>query len=521
MACTNIASTLLAQGTARSREFSIRATLGAGRGRIVRQLLAESLVLATLGTVAGLALALVLVQTLTALAPPQLGSSGSVSVDLTVVGFAAAAAIVATLAFGLYPALRASRTDIGQSLRAGDRGNAGSHNDLVWRGLVAGEVALAILLLVGSGLLMKSFWHVTAVDPGFAPEGVLTVDLTLPQAKYPDDAATAQYVRNLENAVLQIPGVEQAGFVNHLPLSGIRINGAFHIEGRDGYPGYVDYRIANGGYFASMGIPLLRGRTLDGRDHEGAPHAVVVNQAFVDSYFPNADPIGKRIGGFTNDDFIYGQQWATIVGVVGNVQHRSLVGQPAREIYLHYLQRPARFRGIVGTIRTSEATGPVAESLRRTIRALDGDVPFELSSMSSYVAASVTDRRFTMLVLSAFAGVALTLATVGIYGVVSYSVAQRRREMGIRVALGAAPQRVRRLVQAQAMSTVGLGVVIGLAGAFGLTRVLQSLLFEVSATDPWTYATVAIVLVAAAWVASLVPAMRSTRVDPMITMRAE
>lgn len=522
VACVNIASTLLAQGAARQRELSIRVAVGAGRGRIIRQLVTESLVLSAVGAATGVLLAALLLRLVLAAAPADLPRLDAVAIDGRVVLFAVAASACSAMVFGLYPALRTTRGGVADAVRGGNRGNSADGGRGPWSTLVGAEVSMALLLLVGSGLLLKSFWRVVAVDPGFEPAGVLTADLSLPAAKYADDEATAGFFRRFLESVRGVPGVTAVGIVNHLPLGGARINGRFEIEGRsadDG--GYADYRVVNGGYFEAMGIPLIRGRSFDERDHADAPHAVVVNQSLVQRYWRGEDPLGKRIRNLANDSWIYGDRWLTVIGVVGDVHHRGLTTDPPPELYVHYAQRPARAASVVATIRTSTAPATITEAVRERLRRLDPDIPVEFSTMEAVVAASVADRRFSMLVLGAFGALGLALATVGVYGVVAYSVARRTREMGIRLALGASPAAVRSMVQRHALVAVTAGLAAGGVGAIALTRMLRQMLFGVSPTDPLTLAGVILVLAGAAWLASYVPARRSTRIDPMITMWAE
>jgi putative ABC transport system permease protein len=522
VACTNIASTLLAQGITRQRELAIRGAMGARRGRLIRQLLAENMLLAIFGTVVGIGLSLGIVRALTAVAPPGLAINDVPTMDGIVIAGGVIAAVAATLVFGLYPALKATRTDIGLTLRSGDRGNAAQHSSWSWRTIVGGEVALALTLLVGAALLIRSFWEIMHVDPGFDPRGVVTADISLPSATYPDDTALAAYYRAVESALRSVPGVQSVGIINHIPLGGASISGALDIEGWDHSElPYADYRVVNGAYFQAMGIPIVRGRTFDEGDRAGNTPVALINQQVAQRYWPGDNPVGRRIRNLRNDSWLYPDEWITIVGVVGNVRHDGLTRDAGREVYVHVAQRPFRARSAIIALRASRVSRDFGDTVREAMRRVDADVPIALSSMEAYIQTSVSDHRFTTLVLGTFAACALALAMVGIYGVVSYSVAQRTREMGLRIALGAEPHHVRQAVQRNAMATVSLGVVAGVAGSFVLSRIIQNLLFSVSPTDPAVFAGVAVIILGAAWLASLVPAMRSTRVDPIVTMREE
>ncbi|HEX9700785.1 MAG TPA: ABC transporter permease [Acidobacteriota bacterium] len=521
VACTNVASTLLARGSARRHEMAIRASLGAGRGRLVLQLLIESLILAVAGATAGLLLAQGLLGWLLAMSPDSLPRIEEIGLDATVLAFTALATLLTALLFGLLPALRGSQTRMAGALRGASRAATGERN-WVWSALVSSEVALALVLLIGAGLLMLSFATVMAIDSGFDAEGVLTVDLSLPDTVYPDDASMAAFYEQLLADLTAMPGVESAGLVNHIPLGGAWINGAFRIEGRsDEDAGYGEYRVAGGDYFEAMDIALLRGRFFNAADRAGAPGVAIVNQALVDRFFPDEEPLGKRIGSLSNDGWVYGEEWLTIVGVVGNVRHDGLTAEARPETYVHYLQRPMRARGANVTLETIGEPTALVAAVREHIRRLDDRVPMDFSSMESLLGRSLAERRFTMAILAVFGAVALALAAVGIYGVVSYSVARRRREMGIRIALGAQPRGVRRLVVRRSMTLVAAGIVIGVLGALALTRLLETMLYEVSPTDPLTFAAVTLLLAATAWLASFIPALRGSRTDPMITMREQ
>jgi putative ABC transport system permease protein len=520
VACTNLASTLLARASARRREIAIRSSVGAARPQIVRQMLIESLVLSVAGAAVGVLLALVVLRSLLTLGP-ELPRVAEVGLHPAVLGFTALIAIATAFVFGIVPALRATRTEAVDALRSGGSAGFGARDGWIWQGLVSTEVALAVMLLVSAGLLAQSFAAVMSIDPGMEPRGVLTVDLSIPSSNHPDDTALAAFYQRLLDEIQALPGVEAAGAINHLPLGGASINGAFAIDGRGPQEAYVDYRAVMPGYFEAMGIPVLRGRAYTDADRAGAPGVIVVSEEFARFYFPNEDPLGKRIGSFANDGWVYGTEWLTIIGVVGNVRHGGLTTDPRREIYVNGLQRPMRVRSGVVVARTAGNPADLVAPIRARLAALDPDVPAEYAALESIVAASVADRRFLMIVLGVFAAVALALSAVGIYGVVSYGVERRTREMGIRLALGAPPARVRALVIRNAMTMVLFGMIAGLVGAWLLNRTFASLLWQITPNDPWTVAGVVALLIAVAWLASYVPARRGARVDPLVTMRAE
>lgn len=521
IACANLASTLLARGAARSREIAVRSALGAERGRLLRQLFTESVVLAAFGSAAGVLLAVVALRLLSATAPAGSMMDGGVRMDGTVLGFTLVATVLSAVLFGLLPAFRLSDTDAGVVLR-GSRGVASGGRGAVWSVLVGTEVALALLLLVGAGLLIRSFWGVMSVNPGFRGEGVLTVDLALPEAKYKDDAALAAFHEAFLSEVRGIPGVQAAGVVSIPPLSQGSINGAFEIESRGPESGYGEYRAASAGYFGALRIPVLAGRVFDDRDRAGTPDVAVVNEAMARRYWRGDTPVGKRIRNLANDSWLYGDdRWVTIVGVVGNVRQTALTSEVLPEVYVNTAQRPFRSRYAVTTIRSTLPPAALVSAVRSRLAQRFGDVPAEYQTMDARVASSVGDRRFLMMILGAFAGAALLLAAVGIYGVISYRVAQRTLEIGIRVALGARPGQVRAMVIRSSMTIVAAGLAAGVAGALLLTRVVRSLLFEVTPTDPGTFVGVLLLLLGAALVASYVPAWRATRADPMRALRAE
>jgi putative ABC transport system permease protein len=560
VACCNLSSTLLARAAARRREMAIRSALGAGRGRVVRQLLTESMVLTLGGALLGVVVALGLLRILLALAPPTLPRTAAVGIDPTVLLFTLALSVSTALVFGLVPALSASKGDLRGSLAEGGRGTAGSGRPLAWHLLVGSEVALALVLLVGAGLLTRSFAGLLAVDPGFQREGLLTASVTLPPPTRPasfDDpasmmAAEAEILElwgRILPATAASPGVRSAGFVNYLPLSGMNANGLFLIadalppldgldgadmnqvrafmgplmqriqNGEPGVGGDAGYRIVGGDYFQAMGIPLLEGRFFSSADDGRTGHVALVNETMARSFWPGESPVGKRIltGGMDR----WGAVPTTIVGVVGDVRHSGPATDPYPEYFLHYLQRPAR--GTVATLvfRAEGDPSPLVPPLRARLREVAPEVPATFVTMNDRMALRTAQERFSMAVLGAFAVLALVLAAVGIYGVVSYAVARRTREMGIRIALGATPRGVRGLVVRGSMASVLGGAAAGLALTLVLGRWMESLLHGVGTRDPVTLVVVTGLLLLAGWLATFIPARKGTRVDPIITMRAE
>ena len=521
VACTNLASGLLARGTSRTSEIALRSALGAGRGRLVRQMFTEASLLTTLGAAAGLVTAQFVTAALLRAAPGDVWRYATADIDFAVMAFTLLVAFATALLFGLMPALRLTRRSDSEAMRAGTRSATDGQGGRVWSALVVAEVALVVILLIGCGLLIRSFQAVLNVDSGFQPAGVLTVDLELPEENYAEYEAVARFLDLAMADLRALPGVADVGMVNHLPLGGLGMNGGFEIEGRTPGAGYGDYRVASAEYFTAMGIPLLAGRFFVEDDSAGAEPVVIVNQTLARELFGEESAVGQRIGSLANDNWIYGDDWMRIVGVVGDVRHRSLTRSSAREVYVHYRQRPMRARTAAITIRTDGDPATLINVVRDRLAALDPDLPAELTPMRDLVSASLHDRRFTVMVLGVFSLVGLLLASVGIYGVVSYAVARRQRDIGIRLALGAAPMRVRHEVIRGALTPVLVGLGAGILGALALNRTLASLLFEVTPTDPATFVVVAALLLGTAIMACWLPARRSSRIDPIVTMRAE
>jgi putative ABC transport system permease protein len=524
IACANVANLMLARASSRYREIAIRTALGAGRMRIIRQLLTECVILALIGGGLGLLFAVWGVDALRRLGPTNLPRLADITIDGWVLGFTFAVSCVAGLLFGLAPALQSARSNVHESLKEGGRGGAtaGTHRQRIRGLLVVSEVALAMVLLVAAGLLIRSFTRLIEVHPGFDPHNVLTMQLSLPQSKYAKAPQVAAFYQQLLERIASLPGVEAAGATSGLPLSGSgQSSGSFTIQGRvptKGDPApHADQRIIAPDYFRAMHIPLLRGRYISDSDGASAPQVVVIDDVLAKTYWPGQDPLGRKV---TQNDPQKGP-FQTVVGIVANVQHRALDVAPKGVMYYPHAQSvAANMMSLV--VRTRGEPTTLAAAIRGEVQAIDPNQPvYEIKTMDQYLTESVAANRFSVQLLALFAGVALVLAAVGIYGVMSYSVTQKTHEIGIRMALGARQADVLREVVGKGMSLVLAGVGAGLVCAAIVTRLMSSLLFGVSATDPLTFAAVAIVLSAVAMLACYVPARRATRVDPVVALRYE
>ncbi|HXG65438.1 MAG TPA: ABC transporter permease [Blastocatellia bacterium] len=523
IACANVANLLFARSTARQKEIAIRMALGASRLRIIRQLLTESLLLALAGAVLGILLALWGVDLLLAVGPGDIPRQEEIGIDARVMGFALLLSLATGLTFGLAPALQISRPDLNEALKEGARGAAGSlRRNRVRNALVVSEVALSLVLLIGAGLMMRSFLRLQQVNPGFDPENVITMRISQPGPKFGGSGNHAAFFKQVIERIQALPGVEAAGAVSHLPLSGAEEIDDFIIEGRPpvaiGDPGpMADMRAVSADYFHVMRIPLLRGRYFTEHDDEDARRVAIISDSLARRFWPGEDPIGKRVN---RGDADVETDWLTVVGIVADVKHSSLEIESRPHLYFPYLQTPWASMTVVA--RASADPASLAGALRNEVWAVNKDQPVsDIRPMQDYLAAAVTQRRFNMLLLGLFAALAMTLAAVGIYGVISYSVTQRTREIGIRMAVGAQAGDVFRMVVGQGLALVLTGVTIGLAAAFALTRVMSSLLYEVSATDPVTYTTISLLLTGVAVLASIIPARRAAKVDPMAALRHE
>ena len=521
IACANVGNLVLARATARQRELAVRAALGAGRGRLIRQLLAESVLLSCCGAAAGLFLAwwaLIALRTTVAerLAIARLDQ---VAIDGKVLLFTLGVALVSALIFGIVPALTSAGPKLTDALKDGGRAGSASRGARVRSTFVVLETALALVLLVGAGLLLRSFVTLLRVDPGFDPAHTMTVKVSIPQAKYPDAPKQQAFFDQLFQKVDALPGVTAAGGISFLPMNGLGAATNFTIVGQPAPPRgqdlVTDVRVVTHDYFKAIGIPLLRGRSFDSRDAGTGVRRVIVNQTMVTKYFKGEDPIGKSIVVGWND-----QGPDEIVGVVGDVRNQDLETEARATIYWP----PSRFTYPFMTvaIRTSGDPRNVVSTAVAALHDLDPNVAAaDVKTMEEIVGDSVAQRRITMLLLSVFAGLALVLAAVGIYGVIGYSVTQRTEEIGIRMALGARRTSVLGMILRQAMSLAGLGIAAGAVGAWLLTRLMQKLLFGVAPSDPVTFGGVALLLALVAALAAIVPGLRATRVDPAIALRSE
>ena len=524
-ACTNLASAMLARGTARAGELAVRAALGATRLRLVRQLVTESAMLSVLGCAVGLGLASLLLRVLPLVAPEGYDLT-SVRIDTRVLVFAAGVTIVTALLFGLLPALRLSGGGGSAMLREGGRGTADPRRLRAWSVLVAAEVSLAVVLLTGSALLIRSFARVMDTRLGFDPARVVTADVDLPAITYADSGpGVAAFHERVLDALHQQPAIDAVGFVNVLPLRGANPSGAIEVEGkpldpRGAFNGYSVYRVVGGDFFRAAGIPLVRGRLFGAGDDAGSAPVVIVNETFARKEWPDGEAIGKRVRPAGMDG--RHEPWFVVVGVVGDSRGASVTEPFRQTYYFPYRQRPAyRSRSVSYVARGPTDESSLGRALRGAALAVDPQVPVEVRAYRQIVDASVADRRFTMLVLGAFAGVALLLAVIGIYAVISYSVAQRTREIGVRLALGATPTGVRLLVLRAAMGAVLPGLVVGTLLALAGSGALRSLLYGVTPTDRIALLASVAVLAIAAVGSSFLPATRATRVDPMIAIRTE
>jgi putative ABC transport system permease protein len=519
IACTNVANLLLARAATRRREIAIRTALGAGRARLVRQFLTESLLLSLMGGALGLVVGKWGVDALVALASGFLPRASEIGLDARVLGFTLLISVLTAIVFGLAPALQISKTDVQEALKEG--GSSGSSPRGNWlRSLLAvAEVAAALMLLIGAGLLIRSFMRLQQVDTGLRPENVLTMKITLPEAKYKTkESAVAFYDQVLER-VSALPGVETAGLINILPIQQFGWNGHTRVEGipQSDPPVLVEFRTASTDYFRTLGIPLIAGNLFNTRNKETSASAVVVNQTFVRQMLAGHDPIGKRINQGSDE-----ANWMTITGVVADVRQSGLARPTRPEIFIPYTQRQSETQSVNLVVRSTAEQTALANSIRREVLAVDPNQPiYDVQTMETVIGKSVSNQRLNMLLMGIFAALAMTLALVGIYSVMSYMVTQHTREIGIRIALGAQTMDILKLVLGQGLLLTFIGVGLGLLGAFGLTRLMASLLYEVKSTDPVTFLAVSLLLLAVALLACYLPARRASRVDPMVALRYE
>jgi len=518
--CANVANLLLARGVGRHREIAIRAALGAGRARIVRQLLTESVLLAAIGGGLGVLLAAWGIDLLQAANPDSVPRLRAIGMDTSVAGFTVGLSLLTGLLFGLYPALQASRSDLSGALKEGGRtGEAGVGRRRARSALVVSEVALALVLLIGAGLMLRSFDRVLHVAPGFRPEHVLTLATDLPAARYAQPEQRVGFYRDMVERLRVIPGVEAAAAVTYPPLSGGDLLYSFQIEGRPQSPDGIDpsanYAAVTSDYFRVLGIPLLRGRAFSEQDSGSGAAVAIIDETFARRFFPGEDPIGKRVL-ITNSN----SAWREIVGVVGSVTHYALESGPTLAIYEPHAQNPVPEMTIV--LRTPSDPAGVVGAAKAAFHAVDPMQPVaSIRTMEEVLSAAVAPRRFPLVLIVVFAGVALVLALLGLSGVIAYTVSQRTHEIGVRLALGACRSDVVHMIVRQGARLVLVGIGTGVVASLLLTQLATKLLFGVSATDPATFTVVPLLLAGAALLASWLPARRAAKVDPMSALRAE
>jgi putative ABC transport system permease protein len=513
---------LLALSTARQKEIAIRAALGARRGRIIQQLLTESLILGMSGGSLGLLFAFWGIKVLTSLSPGRIPRINEISVDSRVLVFTFGVSLLTGIIFGLLPALQASNPNLSETLKEGGRSSAeGTSGGRLRSILAVTEVALALVLLIGAGLMARSFLRLQDVNPGFDPQRVLTVGFFLPSTKYKDGPAIVSFYNDLLNKAESLPGVVSASAIDTLPLdTGGNVLG-FVIENRlpqnpAENTADAEVRVVTPDYFRTMEIPLLSGRLFEAQDGPDATQVIVINQTMANRYFPGEDPIGKRI----NLGNPQTNGWLTIVGVVRDTRHQGLNVEPYSQMYGVHTQGPRRSLNLV--LRTAGDPSSLVTAIRSRVAEMDQDLPLSnIRTMDQILAESILRPRFNMLLILIFALVAMTLASVGVYGVISYSVSQRTHEIGVRIALGAHPRDIFRMVVGQGLKLALAGVGVGVIVSFGLTRVLAGLLYGVQATDPLTFASISAGLTVVVVMASYIPALRATKVDPMISLRYE
>ena len=524
IANANVANLLLARASVRGKEMALRAAMGASRTRIIRQLLTESLLLSALGGGFGLLIAQWGTEALIRTVPQNIPRISNIQLDAAVLAFTLLVSLATGLIFGLVPAWQASHVDLNTSLKSGTRtGGGGERKGRLRNGLIIAEVALALVLLICAGLLIQSFARLGHVQPGMKTERLLTARVQLSEVGYPKNENIIAFFDQFLPRVRALPGVEGASAIVPLPLTGSNMVTSFDVEEHplpEGQRPDAPVRIIGTNYFATMGIPLRQGRTFNETDRYDSTPVVIVNERFASKLFPGQDVLGKRImPGFASDDS--GEKMREIIGVVGNVKHLSLRKEETPEMYLPQTQIPFNIMSLV--VRTS-VSNPAAltSAIRKELAAMDATIPLtSVRVFDEYISRSLARPRFNALLLSIFAGTALILTAIGIYGVMAYSVAQRTNEIGIRIALGAEQSSIFRLVVGQAMALVGISVVIGLAGAFTATRLLNSLLFGVGASDPVTFVAIVLLVSVVAFLASWLPARRAARVDPIVALRTE
>jgi predicted permease len=532
IACANVANLLLARSEARQKEMATRAALGAGRTHIIRQLLAESWLLAVIGGGIGLVLATWGLRLLPVLGSEKIPRLQEIELDAPVLGFTLVMTLLTTLVFGLIPAFQAAKFDLQAVLKEGGRTSSSTKARSRLRGaLVVTELALSLVLLVGAGLLIKSFWQLQMVDTGFRAEQLLTLRLFPPASTYGNDQQVAAFYENLLQRVRSLPGVKDAAVTDGVPLGDLSGGTVMEVEGRPVEVSALNsagWRVVSPDYFRTLGVRLLRGRFIEDVDHEQSAPVAVVNESLARVHWPNEDPLGRRLRLLNRPPGSATTAFLKVVGVVADVKNNGLTEEVRQEVYVPLRQREAAIDGMGFerqmslAVRTSVEPLELANAIRQAIGAMDPSIPVaSVRTMDQILETVTVQPRFNMILLGIFAAVALVMASVGIYGVLSYSVTQRRHEIGIRIALGARPTEVMKLVVRQGMVLALIGVVIGLAISFALTHLMESLLYGVSVTDPATFTAIALLLTGVALVACYLPARRATKVDPLVALRSE
>jgi len=519
VAATNVANLLLAQMTARQKEFTVRAALGAGRMRLAQQFLTENLLLALIGGALGVLLSFWGVDLILKLNQGNLPRADEISVNARALIFTLALSALIAIVLGVVSVLHSTGRDLQAGLKEAARGQTAHGAGKRLRGaLVVAQVALTLILLVGAGLLCKSFVELLRVDPGFHPESAVVMNLSLPASDDKDQQQrNALFYQQLLERLEQLPGVVAIGGINGLPMTNTGADGTFLIDNDPARTGHAEYRLASSGYFAAMGVPVLRGRVFNANDKPGAPPSAVISQSLAEKYFPDTDAIGRRIqfGNMDGDTRLL-----EIVGVVGNVREYGLDRAPAQTVYANAFQRPQSY-SLAMVVRAQSDPTTLIPAMRQAVRSLNPEMPTTFRTLTEVYSSSLDARRFSLVIFGVFASVALILAMLGLYGVISYTVAQRTQEIGIRLALGAQARDVLRLILRQGMTLTLCGLILGLVASFALTRLMASLLFGVKAHDPLTFAIVTLLLTTVALVACLIPARRATKVDPLIALRYE
>ncbi|MBI4907004.1 MAG: ABC transporter permease [Acidobacteria bacterium] len=518
IACANVANLLLSRAAARQREMAVRVALGASGRRLAQQLLTESMLLAALGAVTGFGLAFAAIRFVTPLLPAELSRAAGIAVDARMLVFTAAISVVTGVLFGLGPLLGIKRVNPGESLKQTNRVVSGGQS-VLRSALTVSQIVIATILLIGAGLMAKSFWTLIHVPAGFRTQNIVTARLSLPKSRYPDNRRIAAFERQVLDTLRARPGIQSAGFATYLPLSGSDNGWAFFIEGQPPLPvgvfHFAKYRPASEGYFETLGIPLLRGRLFTPADVADSPWVVVINDSMARRYWGSKNPVGERLR-------FGGPTWRTVIGVVGDVRHEGLDGEPRAEMYMPVDQAANLEAGPTIVVRTGLDATASAAVVREAISTIDRHFPVDrIETMDQWLSRSVAPPRFRTMLLMAFSILALLMASIGIYGVMNYLVIQRTREFGIRLSLGATRGDLLRFVIGRAAVLIGLGTCLGLGGSIVLARLIEKLLFRTAPLDGWTFAAVPLVLASVALFASYLPARKATRVDPMVALRYE